>query len=59
MAIIRAGSGSHFDPEIVNAFAALAEGLHRAYAGQDDQRLREELQAVVARYFSEGEMLLD
>lgn len=59
MAIIRAGSGSHFDPEIVDAFAALAEGLHRAYAGQDDQRLREELQAVVARYFSEGEMLLD
>jgi HD-GYP domain-containing protein (c-di-GMP phosphodiesterase class II) len=59
MAIIRAGSGSHFDPEIVDAFAALAEGLHRAYAGQNDRRLREELQAVVARYFSEGEMLLD
>ena len=58
MSILRHGCGSHFDPQIVDAFEGIAPELHRSCAGRDDQGLRDELKAVIARYFSKGEILL-
>jgi HD-GYP domain-containing protein (c-di-GMP phosphodiesterase class II) len=59
VAQIEQGRGSHFDPAMVDAFLAISGELHRRYAGRDDQGLRDELQTVITRYFSTGEILLD
>jgi HD-GYP domain-containing protein (c-di-GMP phosphodiesterase class II) len=59
MDVLRQGRGSHFDPAVFDAFATIAKKLYHAYAGRDDQGLRDELQAVVARVFSQGEIVLD
>jgi HD-GYP domain-containing protein (c-di-GMP phosphodiesterase class II) len=58
MSILHQGRGTHFDPKIVDAFAAIAPELYRSCAGRDDQGVRDELKAVIARYFSQGEILL-
>jgi HD-GYP domain-containing protein (c-di-GMP phosphodiesterase class II) len=57
--LLRQGRGSHFDPAIVDTFITIAPELYQAYAGREDQRLKEELKAVMARAFSEGEIMLD
>lgn len=59
MALLRQGRGSHFDPAVFDAFATIAQHLYHTYVGRDDQGLRDELQAVVARVFSQGEIVLD
>lgn len=53
------GRGSHFDPAVLDVFCAIAGPLYQTYAGRDDQGLRDELQAVITRVFSEGEIVLD
>ena len=58
MEVLRQGRGSHFDPAIVDTFATIAPSLYHDYAGRDDQGLRDELQALIARYFSRGEIIL-
>ena len=52
--ILEQGRGAHFDPNLLDAFAAIAPELHRKYAGREGSGLREELVAVVDRYFSAG-----
>jgi len=59
VAQLEQGRGRHFDPAMVDAFLAISSELHRRYAGRDDQGLRDELQTVITRYFSGGEILLD
>ena len=59
VAQLEQGRGSHFDPDIVDAFLAISGDLHRRYAGRDDQGLRDEFQTVITRYFSGGDILLD
>lgn len=59
MELLRQGRGSHFDPAVFDVFTTIAHNLYRTYAGRDDQGLRDELQAVVARVFSQGEIVLD
>ncbi len=59
MELIRAGRGHQFDPAIVDTFATIAPELYRKYAGRDDQGIRDELQSLVTRYFSRGEIILD
>jgi HD-GYP domain-containing protein (c-di-GMP phosphodiesterase class II) len=58
MAILRQGRGGHFEPKILDAFEIIAPELYRSYAKRDDQGLRDELKAVIARYFSKGQILL-
>jgi len=53
------GRGSHFDPAVLDVFCTIVEPLYHAYAGRDDQGLRDELQAVITRVFSEGEIVLE
>jgi HD-GYP domain-containing protein (c-di-GMP phosphodiesterase class II) len=52
--ILEQGRGVHFDPELLDAFAVIAPELHEKYAGREGRGLREELVAVVDRYFSAG-----
>jgi HD-GYP domain-containing protein (c-di-GMP phosphodiesterase class II) len=54
MKILGEGRGVHFDPSLLDAFAGIAPGLYRKYAGHGGESLRQELVAVVDRYFSAG-----
>jgi HD-GYP domain-containing protein (c-di-GMP phosphodiesterase class II) len=54
MKIIHEGRGVHFDPELLDAFAGIAAELHEKYAGGEEGNLRQELVAMVGRYFSAG-----
>jgi HD-GYP domain-containing protein (c-di-GMP phosphodiesterase class II) len=54
MQILHQGRGVHFDPELLDAFAGIAAELHEKYAGGEEGNLRQELVAVVGRYFSAG-----
>lgn len=46
-----AGRSSHFDPEILDVFLKIAPGLHKTYANRDDDKTREVLKQINARYF--------
>ena len=54
MQILHQGRGVHFDPELLDAFAGIAAELHEKYAGGEEDDLRQELVAMVGRYFSAG-----
>jgi HD-GYP domain-containing protein (c-di-GMP phosphodiesterase class II) len=54
MAILEQGRGGHFDPALLDAFAGIAPELYDKYAGREGDALRQELVAVVDRYFSAG-----
>jgi HD-GYP domain-containing protein (c-di-GMP phosphodiesterase class II) len=54
MQILHQGRGVHFDPELLDAFAGIAAELHEKYARGEEGNLRQELVAVVGRYFSAG-----
>jgi HD-GYP domain-containing protein (c-di-GMP phosphodiesterase class II) len=54
MQILHQERGVHFDPTLLDAFAGIAAELHRKYAGGEEGYLRQELVAMVGRYFSAG-----
>jgi HD-GYP domain-containing protein (c-di-GMP phosphodiesterase class II) len=54
MKILHEGRGVHFDPELLDAFAGIAAELHEKYDGGEEGDLRQELVAMVGRYFSAG-----
>jgi HD-GYP domain-containing protein (c-di-GMP phosphodiesterase class II) len=54
MQILHQGRGVHFDPGLLDAFAGIAAELYKKYAGSEEGDLRQELVAVVGRYFSAG-----
>jgi HD-GYP domain-containing protein (c-di-GMP phosphodiesterase class II) len=54
MQILHQERGVHFDPTLLDAFAGIAAELHRKYAGGEEGDLRQELVAMVGRYFSAG-----
>ncbi len=58
LAVLEQGKASHFDPVLLDAFMQIAPELHNAYAGRDDQGLRDELRMVITRYFSKGTIIL-
>jgi HD-GYP domain-containing protein (c-di-GMP phosphodiesterase class II) len=51
MQILHEGRGSHFDPNLLDSFTDIAEGLYRHLAGRDDPGLRQEVEATIERYF--------
>ncbi|MCP3981954.1 MAG: HD domain-containing protein [bacterium] len=51
MAILEQGRGSHFDPELLDAFGTIARGLHGRFAGVDGPELQVELESLIRRYF--------
>ena len=54
MGILEAGRGQHFDPALLDHFAAIVRALYDRYCGRDDDGLREEVRAVVGRFFTGG-----
>lgn len=54
LAILEQGRGVHFDPVLLDAFAAIARELYDTFAGHDGSDLRQVLVAAVDRYFSAG-----
>ena len=51
MAILAQGRGTHFDPEILDAFVKIAPSLYEAYVTRDDARPRHDLRRLGATYF--------
>jgi HD-GYP domain-containing protein (c-di-GMP phosphodiesterase class II) len=51
MEILERSRGTHFDPQLLDMFFAIARPLHDALANRDDDHPRKELQRIVARYF--------
>jgi len=54
MKILDQGRGSHFDPALLDAFAAIARELYDKFAGREGGGLRQELVVMVDKYFSAG-----
>jgi HD-GYP domain-containing protein (c-di-GMP phosphodiesterase class II) len=50
--ILREGAGSHFDPEIVAAFVAIAPALHGRFGAWGEEELQAEVKTIVATYFT-------
>jgi HD-GYP domain-containing protein (c-di-GMP phosphodiesterase class II) len=51
LGILVRGRGRHFDPEVVDLFATMAEGLHERYAHRKGSELKAELIDMSWRYF--------
>jgi HD-GYP domain-containing protein (c-di-GMP phosphodiesterase class II) len=51
MKILQEGSGTHFDPLVLEAFGKISEQLHSDYAYRDDDKPREDLSTIVNEYF--------
>ncbi len=55
--ILLEGRGKHFDPELLERFVALAPDLHRRFAGDESDRVRDEVAAIVKVYFPREDAL--
>jgi HD-GYP domain-containing protein (c-di-GMP phosphodiesterase class II) len=53
MEILENEKGCHFDPQLVDTFAELAEDLYQQYAGKNDDYLKDILATIRERYFQE------
>ena len=58
MAILRESSGTHFDPEVLQAFQEIARTLYEMYGKGDDERARRDLEQIIEEYFREDAALL-
>jgi HD-GYP domain-containing protein (c-di-GMP phosphodiesterase class II) len=45
------GRGGYFDPELLDAFVRIAPVLYETYANRDDEKPRNDLKQINARYF--------
>ena len=52
MGIILEGRGTHFDPDILDAFINIAPSLYDHFAGREDDSLKRELETITEKYFS-------
>ncbi len=52
MAILEEGRKEHFDPDLIDAFTAIAPELYKTYCGRDDDGLHEELEQILRYYFT-------
>jgi hypothetical protein len=51
MQILDSGRGSHFDPELVDTFSAIARDLYDTYSGMDGNESKERLETMTDEYF--------
>ena len=54
MDILEQDRGKHFDPKVLDAFGKNARELYDRYAGHEGADLKDELAAVVSKYYSAG-----
>ena len=50
--IMEENRGSHFEPELLDAFLRIARQLYDIYANRNDDQPRQDLQRISAQYFS-------
>jgi HD-GYP domain-containing protein (c-di-GMP phosphodiesterase class II) len=53
MQVLESGSGTHFDPSLLDMFAAIARPLYDEFSNQDIEKPRLELETIVQKYFKE------
>ena len=58
MSILQEGSGSHFDPEVLQVFQEFAHSLYEMYGHGDDERARQDLENIIEQYFRQDTALL-
>ena len=58
MSILQEGRGSHFDPDILQAFEQIAHALYQIYGQGDDDRARRDLEDIIEEYFRQDPGLL-
>ena len=58
MSILQESSGSHFDPDILQAFEQIAHTLYNTYGHGDDERARQDLEDIIEEYFRQDTSLL-
>ena len=58
MSILQESSGSHFDPEVLQAFQQIAHTLYEMYGQGDDERARQDLENIIEEYFRQDTGLL-
>ena len=58
MSILEEGSGSHFDPDVLEAFQEIAQALYESYGRGDDERARQDLEDIIETYFRQDAALL-
>lgn len=58
MSILEESSGSHFDPDVLEAFQEIAQALYERYGRGDDERSRQDLEAIIETYFRQDAALL-
>ena len=58
MSILEEGSGSHFDPDVLEAFQEIAPALYERYGRGNDERARQDLEAIIETYFRQDAALL-
>jgi HD-GYP domain-containing protein (c-di-GMP phosphodiesterase class II) len=51
--ILKKGRGIHFDPALLDRFLEMAPALYEELAGREDEGLRQEVDGITQRYFSE------
>ena len=57
MGILEEGRGSHFDPDLLDRFAAIARAVYDDFSGRADDRASKELERITERYFRAEELL--
>lgn len=50
--ILEEGRGSHFDPDVLDAFQRIARPLYDQFCGREDEGLRKELDSLIQTYFN-------
>ena len=58
MSILHEGSATHFDPDVLEAFQAIAHTLYEMYGRGDNDRARQDLEAIIETYFRQDATLL-
>ncbi len=58
MSILEEGSGTHFDPDVLQAFEEIAHALYETYGQGDDERARQDLEDIIETYFRQDAALL-
>jgi HD-GYP domain-containing protein (c-di-GMP phosphodiesterase class II) len=52
MGILEEERGTHFDPDLLDAFNKIAKGLYNDFSGREDDTLKDTLREITRSYFS-------
>ena len=53
MAILNEDKGTHFDPNLIDAFAQIAPDLYQEFSGREDKALKEQMKTIRDTYYAE------